>query len=107
MDGAIADFIGFFVFLILAIVFSNGRGAFLIAGYNTLPAREKAKYDEVALCKFMGKIMYGLSFSLLLWGVSDMFELPLLFTIGTVLFVSLIVFLLVYANTGNRFKKDS
>ncbi|MHC8514953.1 DUF3784 domain-containing protein [Sporosarcina sp. ITBMC105] len=39
----------FFLFIIFGIIFSSGIGAFLIAGYNTMPAREKEKYDEVAL----------------------------------------------------------
>lgn len=42
-------------------VFSLGKGAFLIAGYNTAPKREKEKYDEKALCRFMGKLMFALA----------------------------------------------
>ena len=41
------------LFVVLGIVFINGKGSFLIAGYNTMPPEEKEKYDEVALCKFM------------------------------------------------------
>ena len=105
MVGAIINLIIFIVFLILAIFLSKGKGAFLIAGYNTMPDREKAKYDEIALCKFMGKMMYGISFSILLWALSELLEIQVLFIIGLVLFFCLIVFVLVYANTGNRFKK--
>ena len=105
MGGAIVSLIGSIVFLILGIQLSKGKGAFLIAGYNTMPKSEKAKYDEIALCKFMGKIMYGISFSILLWALSEMLEMQVLFIVGLVLFLCLIVFVLVYSNTGNRFKK--
>ncbi|WP_346200295.1 DUF3784 domain-containing protein [Caldifermentibacillus hisashii] len=45
---------------IFAIILSRGKGGFLLAGYNNLPESEKEQYDEVALCKFMGKMMYGM-----------------------------------------------
>ncbi len=45
-------------FIILGLVFIQGKGAFLIAGYNTSSRAEKKKYDENALCRFMGKIMF-------------------------------------------------
>ena len=41
------------LFLTFAVVLSRGKGSFLIAGYNTLSESEKAKYDEVALAKFI------------------------------------------------------
>ena len=105
MVGVVINLIGAMAFLILAIFLLKGKGAFLIAGYNTMSDTEKAKYDEIALCKFMGKVMYGISFSLLLWALSDLLNIQVLFTIGLVLFLFLIVFVLVYSNTGNRFKK--
>lgn len=93
------------LFLTFAVVLSRGKGAFLIAGYNTLSESEKAKYDEVALAKFIGKIMYGYCFSIMLWGLSELIHQQWLFTVGLVLFLGLTVFTLVYLNTGNRFKK--
>ncbi|TFD99487.1 DUF3784 domain-containing protein [Jeotgalibacillus salarius] len=92
-------------FLIMGIVLSRGNGAWLIAGYNTMPESEKEKYDEVALCKFMGKIMYGVSFSLFLFGLSAMLDFDFLFWTGMVLMIVLIIFTVVYMNTGDRFKK--
>ncbi|WP_369902054.1 DUF3784 domain-containing protein [Bacillus manliponensis] len=93
------------LFLLLAIVFSKGKGAFLIAGYNTLPDSKKEQYNEIELCKFMGKMMYGFCFCILLLLLSDLLELNILFIVGMVLFIALTIFLIVYANTGNRFKK--
>ena len=55
-------FLGMIVlFLVLGLTFSRGKGAFLIAGYNTASKAEKARYDEKALCRFMGKIMFALA----------------------------------------------
>ena len=92
-------------FLIFAITLSKGKRASILTGYNTMSDSEKAQYDEVALCKFMGKIMYGISFSILLFALSEMLENQLLFIIGLILLLSLIIFALVYSNTRDRFKK--
>lgn len=102
---AIVWFIIMIPFLIFAIVLSQGKGAFLIAGYNTMSDSEKEKYNEKALAKFVGKVMYGYCFCLLLWGLNDLFKTEWLFIIGFVLFIGLTIFTLVYANTRNRFKK--
>lgn len=42
------------MFAILTGVLLSGRGAFLIAGYNTSSAEEQAKYDEKKLCRVTG-----------------------------------------------------
>jgi ABC-type phosphate transport system permease subunit len=39
------------------------------------------------------------------WVLSDLFKLHFLFNVGLVLFVCIIVFMLIYMNTNNRFKK--
>lgn len=91
--------------LVFAIVLSRGKGASLLAGYNTMSESKKETYDEVALCKFMGKIMYGISFSLLLIAFSEISGYLFLFVVGFVLLVFFIIFAGVYTNTKNRFKK--
>ena len=95
------------LFVGLGFLFSKGKGEFLLAGYNTMSAAEKEKYDMVAICKFMGKMMYGFSFSVLLWGISALLDSQLYFVIGMIIFVLFLVWTLVYMNTGNRFKKNS
>lgn len=92
-------------FLIFAITLSKGKGASLLAGYNSLPDSEKAQYDEVALCKFMGKIMYGISFSILIIALSEILENQTLLIIGIVLLITLLIFALVFSNTKDRFKR--
>lgn len=105
--GAIINFIIFIAFLILAIVLSQGKGANFIAGYNTMRESEKVKYDEVAMCKFMGKMMYGFSLSVFLWGLDSFFEHQYLLFVGLSIFFAFFVWTLVYMNTGNRFKKSN
>lgn len=92
------------LFIILGIVFINGKGAFLIAGYNTMPQEEKEKYNEVALAKFMGKMMFALSFSMIFLVLSELYNRSLFFFLGLSLFIGIIIFTLVYMNTQNRFK---
>jgi|SRR5690625_3661833 len=89
----------------LGIMFYLGTGSSLIAGFNTLSEEEKEKYDVVALCKFMGKMMFVLTSSVVLWLISEVYEMNWLFYIGLALFIGLIIFLLIYVITGNRFKK--
>ncbi len=107
MIGAIINLIILVPFLIFAFFLSKGKGAFLLAGYNTMSDTEKAQYNEVALCKFMSKIMYGISFSLFLLALSELFNNQILVIIGLILFISFLVFAIVYSNTGNRFKRNS
>lgn len=53
------------LFLILAICLFFGRGAWLIAGYNTLSPEEKRQYDKKKLCRATG-IVCGVCSILLL-----------------------------------------
>ena len=45
-------------FMILGAILSMGKCSFLIAGYSMMNRGQKKQYDEQALCRFMGKIMY-------------------------------------------------
>ncbi|WP_445480817.1 DUF3784 domain-containing protein [Lysinibacillus irui] len=92
-------------FLIFAIVLSQGKGAFLIVGFNTMSQEDKKLYDEEALAKFMGKMMYGYCFCVLLWILDEVFHTQWLFSIGFILFIALTIFLMIFVNTGNRFKR--
>ncbi|RIW38935.1 DUF3784 domain-containing protein [Bacillus salacetis] len=101
----IVTLILFLAFITLGIFLMNGKGASLIAGYNTLPKEEKEKYDEPALCRFMGKMIFVLSLCMLLWPASELLEIQWLFGLGLGLFIGIVLFMVVYMNTGNRFKK--
>ena len=93
------------VFLLLGLVFSRGKGAFLIAGYNTAPKREKEKYDEQALCRFMGKMMVALAGTWVPMTLSTLLDRMWLLWLGLGLFFAVCIGGVVYRNTGHRFEK--
>lgn len=69
-----------------------------------LSKEEKSKYNEKALCKFIGKSMFVIAFSVFLWGFSSLIRQGILFVIGLILFLGTVIFILVYSNTKNRFR---
>lgn len=95
------------LFLVLAVLFTNGKATFLIAGYNTMPPKEKAKYDIVALSKFIGKTMFAVAGSLLLLILGEVFHSNGLSIAATILIVAISLFALIHTNIGNRFKKKA
>ena len=74
------------VFVILGVIFLNGKGAFLIAGYNTTSKAEKQKTDEKKLCSFMGKMMFILAGCWLVIASSEIFKAMWLLWVGLCLF---------------------
>ncbi|ENK0840351.1 DUF3784 domain-containing protein [Clostridium sporogenes] len=93
------------LFILLGIILSMGKGSFFIAGFNTMPKEEKKEYDVVSLCKFMGKVMFIIAFCITLFLLSEILKIKVIFYIGLILFFIVIIFTLIYSNTGNRFKK--
>lgn len=91
--------------IVLGIIFSCGKGAFLIAGYNTSSKEEKSQINEKLLGRFMGKLMFLLAACWLIIALGGIFNIIFLLVIGIMLFVISIAGSIVYANTGNRFKK--
>ncbi|GAA0125633.1 DUF3784 domain-containing protein [Clostridium sp. CTA-19] len=89
-------------FIILGIILSMGKGTFLIAGFNTMPKEQQQNYDVISLCKFMGKLMFMISFCMIFLLLSDTFMMK---SLGFTLLLVSIIFSVVYLNTGNRFKK--
>lgn len=97
--------LGGIVFLLIAsILLLQGKGAMLIAGYNTLSAEDKAKYNKVALCKAVGKIVLCIMFSIVLIFMGEFFQLNWLLIVGISLMIAIIVVGLIYLNTGNRYR---
>lgn len=93
------------LFILLGIIFRSGKGASLIAGYNTASAREKAKYDEKKLCKGVSNLMFALTACWLVIASSEIFKMMDLYWVGLALFLIVIIAGLIYMNTGNRYKK--
>jgi len=92
-------------FVLVGIMLSLGKWSFLIAGFNTMSKEEKAKYDVISLCKFMGKLMFMIAFCITLFVLSDILMMKILFKVGITLFIVSIIFVIIYANTENRFER--
>ena len=93
------------LFILLGTMLSLGKWSFLIAGFNTMSKEEKENYDVLSLCKFMGKFMFIIALCISLFVLSDILVMKILFNIGMTLFIVSILFVIIYANTGNRFEK--
>ena len=105
MGGILAGALTLPLFIILACVFLSGNGAGLIAGYNTMPLEKKRKYDEKAMCRFVGKMMLGLALASGLWLLSGILGLLWLFFTGLGLLFLVVVVGIIYMNTEGRFQK--
>lgn len=88
----------------IAILLLMGKGSFLIAGYNTMSKDEKEKYDTKALCRFIGKILLPIGIFTPCIAIAAINKINWISIAYAGLVVILVVFAVVYCNTGNRFK---
>lgn len=95
---------GILLFLMMSIMFLQGKGAILIAGYNTMSEEEKSKFDEVALCKATGKVMVGITCSMVIVLLGEFFQVDWLMIVGFGLMSLFAIGGVVYMYTGNRFE---
>lgn len=91
--------------VILGVVFLCGKGAFLIAGYNTMSPEEKARWDEKALCKAVGVLMLVCAVFFAVVGLSAVFQNYILLTVSTISFLVVVFAGVVYVNTTKKFKR--
>ena len=94
-------------FIILAIFLYKGKGAFLIAGYNTMSDEKRAAYDEKALSKAVGTLLLVLSALMFLFPLAMQLEAMWLFWVSFALFMIITIVFAIYANTGNRFRRNT
>ena len=93
------------LFLILGITFLKGKGIDLVAGYNTMPQQEKENIDPKALGKYMSRLMFLLAACWCVLSVGVAIEQMWLFWVGFGLFLGVVIFFVIYLNTGNRLQK--
>ncbi len=91
--------------LIFAAFLLCGKGADLIAGYNTASPAERAKWDEKALCRGVGVLLLLIMGSVVLTGVGIALSIAALMWTGVILFVPVTVGGLVYINKSKRFRR--
>lgn len=93
------------LFAVLSGLLLAGKGAWLIAGYNTASEAEKQKYDEKRLCRTMGA---GMAFITVLILLTAIFEdvLPASFAfILVILILADVAVMLILSNTYCRIKR--
>ena len=92
--------------LVMGILLINGKGACLLAGYNTMAKEKRAEYDEKALCRFAGWLMFAAIACVLLILAATHFGIAWLAICAGVMTLGLCLGAVVYANTGGRFRKE-
>lgn len=59
------------IFSVISVFLLLGKGAWLIAGYNTSPEKQKRKYDEKKLCRVTGGGMLTVTVLLIITAVFE------------------------------------
>lgn len=90
----------------IGLMLWHGKGGSLLAGWNTMPREEKMKWDEKRLLRFNGRCLLFLGVLVVLIGVLPLLGLPMgiVNIVGWTLFVLLILWMVIYQNTGGRFR---
>lgn len=91
--------------MLLGSYMLQGKGEFLIAGYNTMSKEEQAKYDGPAMARFIGKLLMVLACCMIVWIFGILAGKNWVFYIGIAMFLSFVGVALLYMNTGGRFLK--
>lgn len=90
-------------FLALSIPLLRGKGAFLVAGVNTMGEQGKARYDIPKICKAVGALMMLAAAFCAAVGLISLFyeadKLPILLFLIVIFIIACIV-VVVYANTA-------
>ncbi|MDL2292861.1 DUF3784 domain-containing protein [Acholeplasma sp. OttesenSCG-928-E16] len=94
------------VFIALAVLFYFGKGAMLIAGFNTMSEEEKKKINVKALTRFMSLLMVIQVFALIFWLLFSIFEIQPLLWVGIGIMLVSLLFGIIYVNKSKRFKNQ-
>ena len=90
--------------LVISIPLLCGKGAFMIAGFNTMSREEKAKYNEKALARFVGRMIIATAFCMAFVPIGWSLEIGWLGYCGIILMIVIPIGGVIYANTGGRFR---
>ena len=101
------NLIGGVICLVIGLVLRTGKASSLIAGYNTMSAEEQARWNEVAMSRFVGWMLIIPSILLLVGCVPILFDFyPIIILIITWgIFTAVIIAGVIYLNTSRRFKR--
>ncbi len=95
------------LFVLLGYLVRFRQWAWLISGYNTSSRESRDQYDREALTRGVGNTMFVLAALMVVSALGQWLRVPFLTRVGWGGFVLAILVFLVYANTGNRYKKHS
>jgi uncharacterized membrane protein len=93
------------IVMAIAAVLLSGRGGWLIAGYNTMSAEEKARYDEKGLSRAVGGMMLVVGILIAVSFIAKQNEMDWLFTLSIVLYVVVLLAGVIWINTGERYRR--
>ena len=83
----------------LGILFALGKGAFLIAGYNTMSEKEKARYDEKKLMKNMSLMMFCCAACTTVGLIGTIINRHWLVNLGFILMAPCVLYFIIRVNT--------
>jgi hypothetical protein len=102
--GVVISFLICVSLIVMGIFLKKGKGSFLIAGYNTMPKKERLKYDEPALCRFVGRLLIFIALLMPIITLGALLKLVWLCATGVGMMLIICAGALIFANTGNRFR---
>ena len=92
-----------FLLLIIAAILFSGHGSGLIAGYNTLSAAKKAKYNEKKVCRIVGfGTLIPSILLLVMWIGKNVFPIVIAFVFLGVFIVDGIVLIILRHTIGKK-----
>lgn len=92
-----------FLLLIIAAILISGHGSGLIAGYNTLSAAKKVKYNEKKVCHIVGfGTLIPSILLLVMWIGKDVFPIVIAFVFLGVFIVDSIVLIILRHTIGKE-----
>lgn len=85
-------FVGAIILIILGILIKYGKMHFLIAGYNTMPKKEKVKYDIEGIASVARNALFGMAFLMIIgYFISTYVNKPqvasIIIPVGVIIFV--------------------
>ena len=89
---------------VLGVFLLKGKGAMFLAGYNTMSEEKKSRYNEKALCKFMGIMILLISACVAAMFVGIVILNNAVIVTGVALTAAATIFALIYINTSSKIK---
>jgi len=105
-DMVLANLLAGIICVVLGLIIRTGKATFLIAGYNTMSAKEKKLWNAQAMSKFVGHMLIATGLVLIVPCVPIWFDFYAFafLCVSWLLFTVILLGSVVYMNTSSRFK---